>query len=430
MLIYKKNNKLNINFDNEVSEQPDLQISKEDGKTSVKIDGQESGGSVSSVNGKTGAVVLSASDVGAYTKPASGIPASDLASAVQTSLGKADTALQSHQSLRGYATETYVQQQISVLPNSRHDYVHPAFPPTLYLRVGDEFPIYKRNILRPAYSLALGQYTNATEIRAYDDYTVIKALSAATKTVPYYVFDEHMNRVESGSFSLVASNTAPINATMLAIGDSFLTQNALIQRIWARYSGANRTLTTLGTKGTSQVRYEGYAGKKWTDFWNGFSGSPFGENGFDFAAYMTAQGYSAPDYVYLQLGTNDATPKAASDYDTSDVVAAARGIVNNILAYNSNIKILIGMAVMPTLLADKFAAKYNGIGWNWILRWNMQKQNAAILDEFKSNGNVRVVPCNLNLDSASDIADNVHPNTNGYQKIADTVYSTMVGGVI
>lgn len=44
MLVYEKNNKLNINFDNEVSEQPDLQISKEDGKTSVKIDGQESGG--------------------------------------------------------------------------------------------------------------------------------------------------------------------------------------------------------------------------------------------------------------------------------------------------------------------------------------------------------------------------------------------------
>lgn len=52
---------------------------------------------VQSVNGKTGAVVLSASDVGAgtYSKPSGGIPASDLASAVQTSLGKADTALQS-----------------------------------------------------------------------------------------------------------------------------------------------------------------------------------------------------------------------------------------------------------------------------------------------------------------------------------------------
>lgn len=39
---------------------------------------------------------------GTYSKPTDGIPKSDLASAVQTSLGKADTALQEHQSLTGY----------------------------------------------------------------------------------------------------------------------------------------------------------------------------------------------------------------------------------------------------------------------------------------------------------------------------------------
>ena len=62
---------------------------------------------VQSVNGKTGAVVLdaddvgalpdttTASDLGAYVKPSGGIPKSDLSSAVQTSLNKADTALQS-----------------------------------------------------------------------------------------------------------------------------------------------------------------------------------------------------------------------------------------------------------------------------------------------------------------------------------------------
>lgn len=50
---------------------------------------------VTSVNSKTGAVVLSASDVGAYAKPSGGIPKTDLASAVKASLNKADTALQS-----------------------------------------------------------------------------------------------------------------------------------------------------------------------------------------------------------------------------------------------------------------------------------------------------------------------------------------------
>ena len=45
MLIYEKNNKLNINFDNEVSENPDLQIGKDGDKTEVLVDGKQSGGS-------------------------------------------------------------------------------------------------------------------------------------------------------------------------------------------------------------------------------------------------------------------------------------------------------------------------------------------------------------------------------------------------
>lgn len=95
--------------------------------------GGGSGGAVSSVNGKTGNVTLTAADVGAlpddtpipaavteqtvsgwgftkntgtYSKPSGGIPKSDLAQGVQTSLEKADSALQAVPS--GYATETWV----------------------------------------------------------------------------------------------------------------------------------------------------------------------------------------------------------------------------------------------------------------------------------------------------------------------------------
>ena len=76
----------------------------------ISASGGGGGGAVDSVNGKTGAVTLTASDVGAataaqgakadtatqggYIKPGAGIPKTDLATAVQTSLGKADTALQ------------------------------------------------------------------------------------------------------------------------------------------------------------------------------------------------------------------------------------------------------------------------------------------------------------------------------------------------
>ena len=118
----------------------------------IKNNGGGGGGAVQSVNGKTGVVVLTANDVGAlpadtpippavtvdsqlsgtstnpvqnkiikakldeqsetivqlagtvsgkYAKPSGGIPASDMAEAVQTSLEKADTAIQEHQDISG-----------------------------------------------------------------------------------------------------------------------------------------------------------------------------------------------------------------------------------------------------------------------------------------------------------------------------------------
>lgn len=82
---------------------------------------------VQSVNNKTGAVVLSASDVGAgtYSKPSGGIPKTDLASGVQSSLDKADSALQSYTetdpTVPSWAKQqnkpTYTAQEVGALPS-------------------------------------------------------------------------------------------------------------------------------------------------------------------------------------------------------------------------------------------------------------------------------------------------------------------------
>ena len=47
-------------------------------------------------------------NTGTYSKPTGGIPKADLASAVQASLGKADSALQNHQDLSAYAKKTEI----------------------------------------------------------------------------------------------------------------------------------------------------------------------------------------------------------------------------------------------------------------------------------------------------------------------------------
>lgn len=60
---------------------------------------------------------------GTYSKPSGGIPKTDLASAVQTSLGLAETALQSHQSLSNYYTKTQVDSAISTAIAGQGEYI-------------------------------------------------------------------------------------------------------------------------------------------------------------------------------------------------------------------------------------------------------------------------------------------------------------------
>lgn len=70
------------------------------GGSSVTVDSSLSSTSENPVQNK----VINSALNGKYTKPSDGIPKTDLASAVQTSLGKADSALQSVPS--NYVTNT------------------------------------------------------------------------------------------------------------------------------------------------------------------------------------------------------------------------------------------------------------------------------------------------------------------------------------
>ena len=56
-------------------------------------------------------------NTGTYSKPTGGIPKTDLAAAVQSSLGKADTALQEHQSLAAYRTA----EAQNIIDNGKQD---------------------------------------------------------------------------------------------------------------------------------------------------------------------------------------------------------------------------------------------------------------------------------------------------------------------
>lgn len=63
-----------------------------------------------------------------YTKPSTGIPKTDLASDVQTSLGKADTALQSHQDISGKADKKDIPTKTSQLTNDSNFITSSSIP--------------------------------------------------------------------------------------------------------------------------------------------------------------------------------------------------------------------------------------------------------------------------------------------------------------
>ena len=60
-------------------------------------------------------------NTGTYSKPSTGIPKADLASSVQTSLGKADTALQSHQDISGKLDTSKVKNSNSTTAGDVYD---------------------------------------------------------------------------------------------------------------------------------------------------------------------------------------------------------------------------------------------------------------------------------------------------------------------
>ena len=142
---------------------------------------------------------------------------------------------------------------------------------------------------------------------------------------------------------------------------------------------------------------------------------------FDFSYYMTNQGYSAPDFVVIQLGINDLYNVDYSGVDEAITSAwnAIKTMVDSILAYNASIKIILNLPTAPNSdisLHTDFLPLYH----NSVIRYNDYAQEQAFL---YSESKVRVSYCHLILNPETDIRDTVHPNTDGYTKMAEEVVS-------
>ena len=213
------------------------------------------------------------------------------------------------------------------------------------------------------------------------------------------------------------------NCSLLAIGDSTVDHDTMTAKIKSFFNENGKEITLLGTLGDGQGNgnnNEGRAGWKTSDYFTNkqYSGvvNPFynpTSGTFDFSYYMNQQGYSSVDFVVIQLGINDL-------YNTDESYIATtwdniKAMIDSIHTFNENIKVILNLPTTPNADESKhtvFEPRYR----NRIIRYC--EYAISKVRELYTTSKVRVSYCHLILNPNTDIRDDVHPTTDGYEKMA------------
>lgn len=213
------------------------------------------------------------------------------------------------------------------------------------------------------------------------------------------------------------------NCSALVIGDSTVDFDTMTQYMLDYFTSKSKTLTLLGTRGSGNNRNEGRAGWKATDYLtnNTYEGvvNPFynpSSETFDFSYYMTNQGYSAPDFVVLQLGINDLYNSGIAAIEPT--WNAIKAMIDSIIAYNSSIHVLLNLPTTPNSDQSKHSV-FLPLYQNRVVRYNQYAMGQAMA--IYGSSKVRPTYCHLILDPATDIRDNVHPTNAGFEKMAKEI---------
>lgn len=252
------------------------------------------------------------------------------------------------------------------------------------------------------------------------------------------------NNLVRNTYSLTKSfglEIVPANAgagttkKVLFIGDS-LTQNGKYgQRILDLFAKDPMNIEFLGTRGTGNNRNEGRSGWSSHDYVTnstkaGFT-NPFynvSTDGFDFTYYMTQQGYSGVDYVFINLGTNDRGRQSDA------IIADINSMIDSIKDYDSNITVCLWLPPARGLCENVDQD-------NLLETFDTLKINKLFIDTYENNSDVNLIPIYTNINPYLDfpmvkaeISDTgsydmvytnnkVHPDVDGYYHIGDVIYA-------
>lgn len=315
-------------------------------------------------------------------------------------------------------------------------------PPKLNICGGIEFNFYYQNLIRGFNTKKAYVIESSKSAVDYDYFCRLSYAANVSKQnegfqIRFYPYNENYRQnSDTISFNVVPNTSGSgLSKKILLIGDS-LTFNPPMSRHLVDDLLANDVMSVslIGTLGEAPYLREGRSGWSAYDytheasvesvanaFWNP------GTSAFDFSYYMTHNGFSGVDYVFINLGTN------SGGHTAQEVVDDIGTMVDSIHAYNSNIRIGVWTPPPRGLIG-------NG---NLINNDNTLKRVKAIIDTFSGleSSRIFVVPVTLNVDPYNDFpsqevsvsarntaytmrvaTDSTHPSDAGYFKMADVIY--------
>ncbi len=340
----------------------------------------------------------------------------------------------------GYLTKENVDDAISVGYKTKPL----ALPPTLYAFANQPIVTYLRNILPYNKDDVYLYMATTNRGRLYNDRWEYTPTKAETFSARYRIFDHYYNELNDVSFNVVVKDTTTKESlTVLVIGDSTVNAGQETQKMLELATADSYPLTLLGTRGTagSTNQHEGRGG--WTaDMYVNNASNTSGsvtnafynpaKSTFDFSYYMSQQGYSGVDCVFIQLGINDLfSYKNDSDLQTAieNYLANLETMINSIHSYNADIKIVLNMIIPCADDQSKFTSadggNYGMVQTVWRCKKNTYEGNIALLNKFSDTKNVYINHYNAALDTVNNMDGGVHPVAVGYQQLGTQMYSFM-----
>ena len=310
-----------------------------------------------------------------------------------------------------------------------------ALPYMMYAFVGHPVTAYFRNIfdhnIDNVYVRMSGMLGNQ-----YKDRWEYTPTTAGVFANAFQAYNHDYEEIANCDTRLVVkSESEKSNVSVLVIGDSTVEAGVETLKMFElAKADAGYNLTLLGTRGTETNRHEGRSG--WTaaryvseeESTSGVKNAFYNPTSktFDFSYYMSEQGYSGADCVFLQLGINDVF-YAQTDTETRSAVAKyianMETIVNSIKAYSDKTKIVINLIIPGDADQDNFGNAYGVSQTAWKYKKNTHEANIALINTFEDVENVYLSPFNAAIDTVNNMNGDVHPKANGYNQLGAQMYS-------